>query len=826
MGKGVEEKQPKSDSQGAESSITEKEDTSTKEKQPSQFSQNIKQKVANFRKKAGKSYNDFKKWLINKEIYVEGKEPPKSYFGKKFIPLFAVFIFYSFLIIFNINTSQELFFQILTFGNPFAFAVALMMFYLTISVLFSVDKIREFFFEKNTAIKQAVIFPLIVAGYFFMFLYIDDAFQFNYMSILLILAMMWLILQSSRFYTYSRKFSTKIEGRLVAKYSIWRNFAIFLIPLIIVGFLVIISWYFRTFIVFFALDILGPFNPSGAMDVYQVEMRLIMPLIYTSLIITATFVMLEFFLTRKRGETRRAGLFDNFTFALIVFFIFFYQIYQVTLYTFLRPETTNALQDAFGGQSNVMGYFFIVEFCISMVFLIRILLKIGSTLGWRILFFRKDGLIMFFLGCIFAQTISRFGVAANVPNQEIGGFSQLLMHDRFLISIIMIIFLGLTILIYYIKPHETSLFMRIQKEIVKEEEKSKDVVLKILRNEFIRRGEAFPIEDIIVELMKASNLPKIAIYSLIEKLDEKVVEFRVFKEKNKDGQEIKYADFVTVTGRYQKKGEAEKKAKIYFSEKLYESATTQPKENMMIKKELDEEKASDMLLMSLSQDFTKKKKAEVKHKNLVKSKTVSFAKEYADEAVADVLIKIIKKEYLYRIENSETYPNYKMPISEIAPTIEMETRINPGALYPMLEELSRKNLELNLLNNPEDKEDKIISFTPHWDFEIDYLLKSYKPEDYSEIVINYYKKLNLRLSRVDQLVSLKDIFSDLQDNTESQKSLKGLYKNLIVYYPEYEKELKYEPDNKKLIKLIDKYADTVEKMRKEKKAQLPQASAS
>lgn len=793
----------------------------TKKKQPSQFSKNTKKKVNSLKKKSKIAYSDFKKWLVNKEVYVKGKEPPKSYLGKKFYGLFILFIFYSFLIIFNINTGEDQvlqfqIFQLLTFGNPFAFGIALVLFYLTISVLFSVDKFREFMFEKNTVIKQVSVFSGIIAGFFLLFIYVDTSLQLNYMSFLLLLALAWLLLQSSRFYTYSRKFSTKIESKIVAKYSILRNFAIFLIPFIIVGFLVIISWYFRSFIVFFALDMLGPFNPSGAMDVYQIEMRRIMPLIYTSLIITITFIVLEFFLTRKRGETRRAGLFDNLTFSLIVFFIFFYQVYQVTLYTFLRPETTGALKDAFGGQSNVMGYMFIIEFLVSIVFLLRVLLKIGSTLGWRVLFFKKDGLIMFFIACVFAQTLSRFGVSANVPNQEIGGFSELLMHDRFLISIIMIILLGLTLLIYYIKPHETSLFMRIQKEIVKEEEKSMETILKILRNEFIRRGEAFPIQDIELELIKTSKLSKGIVYSLIGKLDDKMIEFRVIKKTEEDETERRYADFLSITGKYEKKGVAEKKAKTFLTEKFSESMAKAPQRSLKTRKlKLDEEKASDKFLLTLSKDIGKKRREEISHDEAVKETFVSFTAEHVDETVEERIIRIIKKEYVYRIENSDTYPNYKLPISEIAPAIGRETKISSGVLYPMLEELSKTNLELNLHDNPDDKEDKIISFTPHWDFELDYLLINYKPEDYSEIVISNYKKLIPRLTKTNQIFLIKKVFSEINEENELQKSFKALYKNLINSYAEFEKELKRVPDDAKLIKSIKKWGDFVEKRRKE-----------
>jgi len=634
------------------------------------------------------------------------------------------------------------------------------------------------------------------------------------MSFLLILAMIWLILQSSRFYTYSRKFSTKIEAKVVSKYSIFRNFIIFLIPFLILGILVIISWFFRAFIVFLTLDLLGTINPIGSTEVYLIYMKRIMPLIYISLITTIVFIIIEFILTRKRAETRRAGLFDNFTFAIIVFFIFFYQIYQVTLYTILLPETSNALKEAFGGASNIIGYLFIFEFLISMIFLIRIIRKIGGTLGWRILFFKKDGLIMFFLACVLGQTISRFAVATSAPNQEIGGFSELLMHDRFLISIIMIIFLGLTILVYYLKPHETSMFMRIQKEIVKEEEKSMETILKILRNEFIRRGEAFPIDLIEKELIKASQLSKGIVYSIIRKIDDKTVDFRVLTRQEKEGTERKYAEFTSITEKFQKKGEAAKKARHYLSEQLVETLQKQPGDAMQLQKKIDKEKASDKFIQSLTTDFTKKVISEQEHTESIKGRTVSFIQE-RNEFIEDRIINLIKKEYIYRIENPEQYPEYKLLISDIAPIIELETKVSSGILYPLLEELAKSNLELNLLDNKENPADKIITFVPYWDFDIDYHLVNYHPKEYSKIIILYYKKLISCLEQQKHLDALKSISKNFKKENDLQESLNSLYNKLIKYYPEYEKELKRVPDDKKLIKQLEKYAIVIEKIRRE-----------
>ncbi|MHA1461420.1 MAG: hypothetical protein ACTSO8_08055, partial [Promethearchaeota archaeon] len=68
--------------------------------------------------------------IFVQDLYVEGQEPSKSYFGeKKFYILYAIFLIYSFLILVGINF-PGLYLNILTFGNPFAFGNALVAFFL------------------------------------------------------------------------------------------------------------------------------------------------------------------------------------------------------------------------------------------------------------------------------------------------------------------------------------------------------------------------------------------------------------------------------------------------------------------------------------------------------------------------------------------------------------------------------------------------------------------------------------------------------------------------------------------------------------------------
>jgi len=367
------------------------------------------------------------------ELYVEGKEPPKSYFGeKKFFGLYAIFLIYSFLVLIGIYFPGT-YLNILTFGNPFVFGNALVAFFLVLSILYSVDKIRIFFFEKHTAIKQVILYVGIISSFFILFLFIYDI-NTNLISYLLGLSTIWLVLLSFRFYMYSRKFATKIEAKFIAKYSVFRRFLASIAPYFILGVLVVIALFYRGLLVYISLDFFGPFAPSEAVRVYELEMRLIMPLIYFSLILTLLFIIFEFVFTRRRAETKRAGLFDNYTFSLIVLFIFFFQVFQLSLFLILNPVTITALKASVGANSSTIWFIFIIEFAVSIFFLYRIIKKLGRSIEWKLLIFKRDGLILLILGCVLSQTLTRYALQTQVPNQIITPLGQFFMADKYIIK--------------------------------------------------------------------------------------------------------------------------------------------------------------------------------------------------------------------------------------------------------------------------------------------------------------------------------------------------------------------------------------------------------
>ncbi len=738
------------------------------------------------------------------DLYVEGQQPSKSYFGeRKFIGLYVIFLIYSFLILIGINFPGT-YLNILTFGNPFAFGNALVAFFLALSILYSNDKIRVFIFEKNSIIKQVVLYLSIISGFYLLFIFINNL-SINFISYLLGLSTIWLILLSTRFFMYSRKFATKIEARFITKYSSVRRYIAFISPYFILGVLIVIALFYRSLLVYISLDFLGPSAPSEAVGVYVLEMRLIMPLIYFSLILTLLFIIFEFVFTRRRAETKRAGLFDNYTFSLIVLFIFFFQVFQLTLFLILNPATVTALKATVGASSSTVWFIFIIEFAFSMYFLYRIIKKLGRSLEWRFIIFKRDGLILLILGCVLAQTLTRFALQSQLPNQEVTLLGQFFMADKYIVSIIMIIFLGSTLLFYYLKPHETSMFIRLQKETINQEEKSMDIIYKLIRSEYLRRGAGYPLEILERELIRATRLSKNNIYSLIEDLANIDMNISLTEERDQNGRLQKIVDFSSVLEKFDKKAIAQKKAKKYLSDRLYSTMTSKKPKKLDLKVSADNDKASDKFISSLATDYTKKQKDELSFEQKQKDISISFIQKEIPSSLKNAILEILKNEYTYRIENPEKYPDFNYSISEIASEIQMETRITPGQLYPILENISEGDIELDLIKNPDEPEDRRINFFPIADDDLSYALANFRPEVYKKIKIKVIKIFVKFLNRKKAKAIFSKLRKEIGEKTEEQKSWNSVYKIFNNYYPIYAEEVEKLKTGTGLLKIINSF---------------------
>jgi hypothetical protein len=275
---------------------------------------------------------------------------------------------------------------------------------------------------------------------------------------------------------------------------------------------------------------------------------------------------------------------------------------------------------------------------------------------------------------------------------------------------------------------------------------------------------------------------------------------------------VRMLDFVSVTERFEKKEVAQKKARRYLSKRLFETAIEEKSKTSRLTKSLEDKKPTNGLISSLATDYNRKQKDREKFKQKLKETQISFTTDTLAEDLETQILNIIKKEYIYRIENPEKTPDFYLPISEITNLVERRTKITPGELYPLLENLSNTDLELNLIDNPEEPEDKKIKFLPFTDDSMSYSLAHFRGEEYSIFRIIVIKNFLKALKSKKEKKTLFQLRKGVPEKTDSQKSLFSLLNNLYKYYPLYSEQITKIPDTNKLLKQLDIWVKAIEKI--------------
>jgi hypothetical protein len=256
-------------------------------------------------------------------------------------------------------------------------------------------------------------------------------------------------------------------------------------------------------------------------------------------------------------------------------------------------------------------------------------------------------------------------------------------------------------------------------------------------------------------------------------------------KKNDQGRYQKFVDFTSILEKFDKKEVAKKKAKKYLSDRLFTTMTAKKPEQLDLHVDTNQNKPSDQFISSLTSDYTKKQKDELFFEQKQKDISLSFTQKEIPQALKKNIIEILKKEYAYRSENLEKYPDFHYCISEIASEIQMETRITPGQLYPLLEKIATEDLELSLVKNPDEPEDKRINFFPIADDDLSHTLANFRPEEYEKIKIKVTKSFFKFLNRKKTKTIFTKLRKQIGENTEEQRAWNEIYKIFNNVYPKY-----------------------------------------
>ncbi|TFG19695.1 MAG: hypothetical protein EU530_05430 [Promethearchaeota archaeon] len=590
-----------------------------------------KKKPSNTKRKQEHSFwENVRLYLSGKSDYQ--KKTTQIFWGKKFTPLIIFFLLYSFILISNWD---NVVFRIITINDSYALSVALVFTFIMFSMLFLNTKFKQFFFGKYSILKQLPFLLGFLYGSFFLWRFLIGL-GWNLLPTLLILAMFWLIIQGVRVYDTSRRFASKMEARSLKRYSPFVNLLIAIIPFLILTVLTIGVWSYRYGLVWFTLDIINFLggDPSKAVLMYSIEMDVILPFLYISLIVIFVFFAVELIMTRMRVENRRMGIFDNFAYSLIVFFMYLYLIYQISLYLVLHSNTQTALGSITGAVSGT-SYFFYVEFFISIIFLFRGIRILGNSMGGSILFFNKDSVIMIFLGVVAAQTASRIPIFSGISSQDVGVFRNLIITDHLLIPALIMLFLGITILVYYIRPQKTSMFLRTHKGIVDGEDEQREIIYEFLKREYIRRGEPFPLTDVDAQLISLTGSNKTTIRNIIQRdLDTQYMELHISTVGAR-----KFIEFISIHDSYEKKSDAQDRVKQFMSDRLTQTLTDAEKKDLGVSKGVNSDVEERKSFLSALDTSYKKKTTEPQQKG-----DLRYIKQIQDKKDAEHKKKDSKKQ--------------------------------------------------------------------------------------------------------------------------------------------------------------------------------------
>lgn len=724
------------------------EDDSTSEENgsKSEIMEDINDKMDKISMKIRRALIKFKEYFLGQTK--KQKQETEVFFGKSFVGLLILFLGYSLVLVAKTKGSTadtpllDQFFSWVTFNNPYVMGTSLVFTFILLMFAFCNTAIKRFLFAgKHVWLKQLLIFPSLIIGNFILINYLVDI-GFNIMPVLFVLAMFWLIFQGVRLYFTARKYSTKVESRLLSKYSVIRYIFVLITPFVILGFLTVVVWAYRYGLIKVTLDFIPYWSgePSGAViQIYAVIIHIILPFLYITLILIFALITIEFILTRRRTLNRRAGAFDNMTYALIVLFMFYYLLYQISMYLFVNEQTTDALKDISGAAAGT-SYLFWVEFAVSMLFLFRAIFRAGKSIGWKILFFNQDAIMMGFFAAVIAQTTSRLALYSEIPGQSVGAVTNLLSMDHLLIPILIMAFLGLTIIVYYINPQETSMFLRIEKETIDKEDRAMEIITKFLKREFIKRGQKFPINEIEPQLLAITDLPKGVVHSLLHRIPDKYIDIEMVVEETDEGK-VKYIDFISITEKYQSGKHGDKRSQQFMRSKLVDTLGHNRKRIRLTdsKKKITDVEERETFLSALGSGYRKKVIEQEKRAKDGKTRETlekSFDKEI-DRVTGDVIYEIIKREYIYRISHPAEYSfeQCRIKVSEISGDVFRATKVSAGTLYPLMAKWSEENWNIQLLDlngnrtsSINDSTDYYVDFNPITDFEISDAVLQYRPK--------------------------------------------------------------------------------------------------
>ncbi|MCJ7651990.1 MAG: hypothetical protein MUP85_25605, partial [Candidatus Lokiarchaeota archaeon] len=104
---------------------------------------------------------------------------------------------------------------------------------------------------------------------------------------------------------------------------------------------------------------------------------------------------------------------------------------------------------------------------------------------------------------------------------------------------------------------------------------------------------------------------------------------------------------------------------------------------------------------------------------------------------------------------------------------------------PILETINESDIELELLDNPEEPNDKIISFFPIADDDLNFVILNFRPEEYSKIKVRVQVQFLKFFNRKKVKATFTKLKKEIIDMNDVDKSWTQLLTRLEDYFTDY-----------------------------------------
>jgi hypothetical protein len=333
-------------------------------------------------------------------------------------------------------------------------------------------------------------------------------------------ATVWIFFQALALFTAARRSGTQVEARFVKKKGKGAYaFALFA-PYLVGGIIIGIYLGYQLFLDIIVNDILN-FTDTALW-------RTFINVFTLTMVILCILPSIAAFGSKKRRQKN----FDNLVVMMTILSMYPYILFNFTIY-FLLPHLS---MGGGGGGNSLLGQIFLwVDLVFTLVLLVMALRSVGKRTNFKFGALDKHAFIMFIYAALAGQFGIRYLQTRGLP-PALQDITVMLLNGQYvLVNIFVGVALIFSVLLFSSKKF--GVYFRVHEQISKADQIRLDFIRDYLRDEYVRREEAYLLESIYENLALVMKLDRFEVMQLVEKAKRKHPELHI------DGLKKRYVYF-------------------------------------------------------------------------------------------------------------------------------------------------------------------------------------------------------------------------------------------------------------------------------------------